>query len=145
MWASKGRGNHKPLLIDFQDYSYGDAPLSPMYKPFFDVSEMSDWNLKHVNAYKAKIQIEDGNMKKIEVDLSSDSKMGWFYDDFVATEYHKKIKEYESNKEKSEKIETKVELTDGKKSLHRSNKNNNDLDKVNYLSVLSSTRRMFRL
>lgn len=144
LWASKGRGNHEPLLIDFQDYSYGDAPLSPMYKPFFDVSAMSDWNLNHVNAYKAKIKIEDGDMANIEVDLN-DENTGWFYDDFVATEYHQKIKEYESNKEKSEKIETKVELTDGKKSLHRSNKNNNDLDKVNYLSVLSSNRGMFRL
>jgi len=42
-------------LIDFQNYDYGDAPLSPMYKPFFDVSEMSDWNLAHVNAYKTKV------------------------------------------------------------------------------------------
>ena len=144
MWASKGRGNHDPLLIDFQDYSYGDAPLSPMYKPFFDVSVMSDWNLEHVNAYKAKIKIEDGNMANIEVDLT-DENTGWFYDDFVATEYHQKIKDYESNKEKSEKIETTVQLTDDKKSLHRSNTNNDNLQKVNYLSVLPNTQRMFRL
>ena len=39
-----------------------------MYKPFFDVSEMFDWNLAHVNAYKTKIKIGDGNMAQIEVD-----------------------------------------------------------------------------
>ena len=135
MWASKGRGNHKPTLIEFQDYEYGDAPLSPMYKPFFDVSEMSEWNLAHVNAYKTTIKIQDGNMEQIEVDLSSESNMGWFYDDFVDTGYHQHIKDYESKKESDGKIETKVEMmnTDDGTALHRSSKNYDKLEKVIFI------------
>ena len=69
-------------------------------------------------------------MAQIEVDLSNETNTGWFYDDFVATGYHQIIKDYESNKETDEKIETTVELNDDGKSLHRYSSNNDDLDKV---------------
>ena len=131
MWASKGKGNYKPSMIDFQNYDYGDAPLSPMYKPFFDVSEMSDWNLAHVNAYKLKIIIDDENMAQIDVqgDETTDN-MGWFFDNFTATGYHKQIKDYENNNDNSRTIDTIVELNEDGKSLHRFNSHNDDLEKV---------------
>lgn len=132
-WASKGKSNYKPTLIDFQDYDYGDAPISPMYKPYFDVSEMSDWNLAHVNAYIAQIEIgKDGNFLTA-IDVKFESPFDTFentFDKFTDTGYHDKIKEHEFKSDTEAKIETTVELTDDEKSIHRSNSNNLNLDKV---------------
>ena len=125
-------------MIDFQNYEYGDAPIMPMFKPYFDVSEMSEWNLDHVNAYFADITID---REELTIDIKN---VEFKFNDFKDTGYHEKIEKMFDGaggiKENEElevdvsgntmRIDTTVELTDDEKSLHRSSSHIFDLDEV---------------
>ena len=111
----------------------------PMFKPYFDVSEMSEWNLNHVNAYFADITITPEDLFKIEI-----KNVEFKFNDFKDTGYHEKIEEMfdgaggiKENEELqvdtsgiTKRIDTTVELTDDEKSLHRSSSHIFDLDEV---------------
>ena len=110
-----------------------------MFKPYFDVSEMSEWNLNHVNAYFADIKITPEDLTTFEI-----KNVEFKFNDFKDTGYHEKIEDMfdgaggiRENEElrvdasgNTMRIDTTVELTDDEKSLHRSSSHIFDLDEV---------------
>ena len=97
----------------------------PMFKPYFDVSEMSEWNLNHVNAYFADINI---NSEDLTIDIKD---VDFKFDEFKKTGYHDKIEKLQVDTSGiTKRIDTTVELTDDEKSLHRSSSHIFDLDEV---------------
>ena len=97
-----------------------------MFKPYFDVSEMSDWNLDHVNAYIADITDITDDLGSFEI-----KNVKFQFDLFKATGYHEAIEDYDENDgEQDDDINTIVELNDDEKSLRRFTADNLDLERV---------------